>query len=227
MSKRLRTGIRWIDATGVNAYLLEYEGTITLVDAGTPFDAGRIGAAIEDIGRSLEDIDRILLTHYDLDHVGSIARLPIDAPIYIGRGDLGFLTGAKRPPWRSVKGVTQRVSGVMLSDVPEERIVPVDDGETIDGFEVYHTPGHTPGHTVYVHEARSVAFLGDLVVERSGSLRPTPWFLCYDEAENRRQIQRFEARSSPYEAAATGHGIPFRKGGSERLAALSETLRKR
>lgn len=225
MAKRLREGVRWIDGTGVNAYLLRDSGTTTLVDAGTVFDADRIAAAIEATGT--DGIDRILVTHYDADHVGAIGRLPTDAPIYIGRGDAGHLSGDERPPWRSLKGLTQRLSGPLVPDIPglRDRLVAVDNGDEIGGFDAYHTPGHTPGHTVYVHEKRQAAFLGDLVIERNGSLRPAPWFLCRDIGRLRDSLRTLADRAPPFEAAAMGHGLPFSSDGRKRLRTLAESVR--
>lgn len=224
MSRRLCDSVVWIEALGVNAYLFEHDGTLTLIDTGTPLDAARIRRSIREAGFKSEKIDRILLTHYDIDHVGSVAKLPTDAPIYIGRGDLGLLSGTKRPSWGSIKGLSHRFSGPFIPDVPRDRIVPVDDGASIGGFNVYHTPGHTPGHTVYVHPERSAAFLGDLVFERDGSMHPPPWFLCADSTETQASIRDFYTRVEHFEVGAMGHGTPFLSGGKERLSALVDSL---
>lgn len=224
MSTQLRGGVWWIDATGVNAYLLEHEGTLSLIDTGTPLDARRVRVAIEDAGFDFDDLDRILLTHYDIDHVGSLGRLPTDVPVYLGREDVPLFTGDRRPSSRSVKGFTQRAAHPFVPGVSRDRIVPVDDGQPIGGFTAYHTPGHTPGHTVYVHEARSVTFLGDLIIELNGSLRPAPWFLCYDADGLRESIREFASRSLPFEAAAMGHGTPLSRHGGDLLAALSRSV---
>lgn len=224
MSTRLREGVWWIDATGVNAYLLEHEGTLSLIDTGTPLDARRVRAAIENAGFGIDDLDRVLLTHYDIDHVGSLGRLPTDVRIYIGREDAPYLLGETRPPWRSIKGITQRVTGPLVPDVSGARITPVSDGEAIGGFVVYHTPGHTPGHTVYVHEAGSVAFLGDLVIELNGGLRPAPWFLSYEPDQLRRSVRAFGPRSPPFEAAAMGHGTPVSRNGHRLVDALAQSF---
>jgi glyoxylase-like metal-dependent hydrolase (beta-lactamase superfamily II) len=224
MVTQLREGVWWIDATGVNAYLLEHDGEVTLVDAGTPFDADRISAALDSLDRGPTDVDRILLTHYDVDHVGALDRFGPDTPIYIGRDDAGLLAGRARPERGSIKGLIQFVSRPFGSSVPTDRIRRVDDGDEIGGFVAYHAPGHTPGHTVYVHEARGAAFLGDLVVERGGDLRPSPWFLCTDHEEATESIGRVAERLPAFEVAAMGHGTPFERGGRDRLEDLAATL---
>jgi glyoxylase-like metal-dependent hydrolase (beta-lactamase superfamily II) len=224
MATRLREGIRWIDATGVNVYLLEHEDTVTLIDTGTPFDTGRIRIAIEEAGYSPAELDRILITHYDIDHVGSAGKLLTDTPVYVGRDDVGYLTGDERPPWRSIKGLTQRLAAPFIPNIETDQIIAVEDGDTIGGFKAFHAPGHTPGHTAYLHEELEVAFLGDLVIEREGSLRPTPWFLCDDATELRASVRALADRASGFEVAAMGHGVPFSSGGDELLSELAETI---
>jgi glyoxylase-like metal-dependent hydrolase (beta-lactamase superfamily II) len=224
MVTELRDGVWWIDATGVNAYLLEHEGEVTLVDAATRLDADRISAALDSIGRGPTELDRILLTHYDVDHVGSVGRFSTETPIYIGRGDAGLLAGTEHPSGGSIKGLLQIVSAPFGSSVPMGRIQRIEDGDEVGGFVAHHAPGHTPGHTIYVHEARSVAFLGDLVLERDGALRPSPRFLCTDHRTLHESIEMAVERLPPFEVAAMGHGTPFKFGGRDRLDELAATL---
>lgn len=221
MPAELRDGVWQLDTTGVNAYLVD-DGELTLVDTGMPFDTATVEAAVEAAGFDLGDLRRILLTHYDVDHVGSAAKLAVDVPIYLGSDDADLLTGDRRPlPW-SLKRFTQFVAEPFTPDVPSERVRRVDDGDEVGGFRAYHAPGHTPGHTVYVHEELETAFLGDLVVERNGRLRPTPWFISEDAAEITRSIDDVVARGPAFEVAAMGHGTPLEQDGSEHLRALTD-----
>lgn len=224
MTTELRDGVWWFECTGVNAYLVVDGEGVTLIDAGTPLDAARIEAAIESTAFGRSDIDRILITHYDLDHVGGVAKLSVDVPVYVGRADAAFLTGDRRPSPFGRKGLTQFVTGPLISTVTDERVEFVDDGDEIGGFTAYHTPGHTPGHTAYVHQEREAAFLGDMVIERNGELRPAPWFISADVPDLRRSIREFTARSPDFEVAGIGHGTPFREHGGERLRELVARL---
>ena len=49
MATQLADGIWWFELSGVNAYLVE-DDVLTLVDAGTPFDAATIEAEVEGTG---------------------------------------------------------------------------------------------------------------------------------------------------------------------------------
>jgi glyoxylase-like metal-dependent hydrolase (beta-lactamase superfamily II) len=206
------------------AVLLADEDGLTLVDAGTPFDADRVEAAVDAAGFDREDIARILLTHYDLDHVGSVAKLAVDAPVYIGTADADYLTGARRPGISGLKPAIQTAVAVLIPDVPADRVRRVGDGDVIGGFTAYHTPGHTPGHVAYVHEARDVAVLGDAVIERGGSLRASPWYLSYDAGRAEDSVVAFAERAPEVQTLGMGHGTPVEADGAERLSALTASL---
>ncbi|WP_435176031.1 MBL fold metallo-hydrolase [Halorussus sp. AFM4] len=210
------SGIWWLDLGGVNAYLADDHGDLVLVDAGTPRDAGDVRDAVRETGHRVADVDRVLVTHYDLDHVGALSKLDLDAPVYVGRADAEVLVGRRKPDWRNRKGLLQRVSDLFVS-APDLPIRPVEDGDRIGSFTAYHTPGHSPGHTVYVAEDPSVAFLGDLVRESDGRLEPSPWAMSYDTDEVGRSLRRLVREAPDFEVAAMGHGTPIMRHGSDRL----------
>jgi glyoxylase-like metal-dependent hydrolase (beta-lactamase superfamily II) len=213
----------WLDLGGVNAYLADDGGDLVLVDAGTPRDAADIRAGVRGAGYHVADVDRVLVTHYDLDHVGALSRLGLDAPVYLGRRDAEVLAGRCRPPLRNHKGLLQRVTAPLVSP-PGVPIRPVEDGDEIGAFTAYHTPGHSPGHTVYVAEEPSVAFLGDLVREVDGRLESSPWAISYDTDEVARSVRRLASDAPGFEMAAMGHGTPIMRNGSERLRELANRL---
>ena len=224
MLTELRDGVWWYECTGVNAYLVADGDGLTVVDAGTPLDAARVKAAVDAAGFDREDVTRILVTHYDLDHVGAVAKPSIDAPVYVGRADADLLTGAARPGVAGPKPFLQSVLGPFIPDVDGDRVHPVADGDAIGGFTACHTPGHTPGHVAYVHADQTVALVGDLVVERAGALRASPWYLSYDAERARKSVADLDDRAPDFEALGMGHGTPFERGGRGKLAALVDSL---
>ena len=210
----------WLDLGGVNCYLVDDAGELVLVDAGTPRDATEIRDGIRDAGYRVSDVARVLVTHYDLDHVGALSKLDLDAPVYAGRADAEVLVGRRTPDWHNHKGLLQRVSDAFVS-APDLPVRPVEDGDRIGSFTAYHTPGHSPGHTVYVAESPSVAFLGDLVRESEGKLEASPWAMSYDTDEVARSVRRLADRAPDFEVAAMGHGTPIVRNGGVRLRELA------
>lgn len=227
MATKLRDGVWRIECRGVNAYLADdrehEDGALTLVDTGTPFDADRIEAAIVEAGFSLDEVERVLLTHFDVDHVGGLAELDLNAEVYMGAGDAGFFIGDEKPPAGNRKGAFQRLANLFVA-VPDVEMRRVADGDTVGSFTVFHTPGHTPGHVAYVSEALSVAFVGDLVREADGRLEPSPWYLSYDTDRVADSIHYLADAEPAIEVIAMGHGVPFLRDGAVRLAELGERI---
>lgn len=223
MAIKLTENVWQMELSGVNAYLVNDAGTLTLVDAGNPWDASKLVSAIEETAYTVTDIERVLLTHYDPDHVGGLVRLTFDGPVYIGAPDAAYLSGRRQPPLTNSKGIFQRVAGPFMrgNDLSVET---VEDGDKVGSFTAYHTPGHTPGHMTYLSESLSVGFVGDLVMERGGELTPSPWYLSYDSEQVKESIHDFADQQPAIETIGFGHGVPFLRDGSVRLAELGRSI---
>jgi len=220
----LADDVWWYDLTGTNAYLADDDGALTLVDSGTGFHASALVGGLRDAGFELRDLDRILLTHYDVDHVGGLSTFDgVGLTIYVGATDAPFVTGERKAPLSKRKGLIQRLGRPLVSP-PDNPVEPLEDGDTVGSFTVYDTPGHTPGHVSYVSESLSAAFLGDVVVERGGRLHPSVWVLNYDTEAVRRSVRSLAERAPPFDVAAMGHGVPFNRNGSQQLADVVERL---
>ncbi|WP_129115136.1 MBL fold metallo-hydrolase [Halegenticoccus tardaugens] len=212
-----------LELGSVNAYLVDDDEGVTLIDAGKPWDVEKIRTRIADAGFDVEGIDRVLVTHFDVDHVGTLAALDLDAPVYMGDPDARFLAGSERPPLSNHKGLIQRLFGLLLTR-PDFPIETVEDGDRIGGFVAHRLPGHTPGHTAYVHEEYGVAFVGDVVRAVNGELAASPWIITYDTATNAESIRTLADRTPDVEVVAVGHGNPIREEGGDALRRLADSL---
>ncbi|MWG35063.1 MBL fold metallo-hydrolase [Halomarina oriensis] len=196
---------------------------LTLVDAGMPFDADAVREAIEETGHTLADVERVLVTHYDVDHVGGLSRLDLpNATVYMGSPDAEYLTGRRSPPLDGHKTALQRLSKPFVSTDLDVEVV--GDGDRVGSFTVYETPGHTEGHVAYVSSDLSVAFVGDLVRESDGELTPSPWVISHDTDAVAESIHDLADREPAVEVLGMGHGVPFLRGGAVRLAQLGQKV---
>jgi glyoxylase-like metal-dependent hydrolase (beta-lactamase superfamily II) len=230
MAERIAPGVTRLDLgfrapLGATAYLVD-DGDLTLIDAGMPINATCVRTEIDEAGYAVDGIDRVLITHYDLDHLGGLARLTpeLDAPVYMGRRDLELARGEHDPPLFHHKGLFHRAVRAVYGLPGGLSYRPVEDGDRIGAFSAFHTPGHNPGHTVYVHEELRAAFLGDLVWSEDGALTTPIRFDSYDVGEIRESVRRFAAESPPFEVACVAHGGPLLEGGYEALQKLADGL---
>ena len=239
--RRLREGLWFLELgfrapLDANAYLIdEREGfaggggparpdpEVVLVDTGIRYNRRSLGAELAAAGYAPTDVDRILLTHYDLDHVGGLDRYAFDCPVHIGERDLALARGQWAPPLTHPKGLWHRITRRLFPLPADRDLRPVEDGDAVGRFRALHTPGHNPGHTVYVHDS-GVAFLGDLVWVSNGRFTTPFWADSYDLCQLRRSVRRFAERTPDFEVACVGHGVPFVENGSDRLRAFAAGL---
>jgi glyoxylase-like metal-dependent hydrolase (beta-lactamase superfamily II) len=211
--------VAWPEPIGANAYLVD-DGELTLVDAGLPVPRRSLAGEIRAAGHEVSDVDRVLVTHYDIDHVGGLARVDLDVPIHLGEADCRLVRRAWSPPWRHHKGAFHRLVRRVYS-LSGLDIRPITDGERIGGFRARHAPGHNPGHVVFLHES-GAAMLGDLIWNTDRGFVSPPWIDSYDTGRMIDSIARIAECS--FEAACMGHGPPVSSGGGERLQRLAAEL---
>ena len=84
-------------------------------------------------GTTPEQLDTVILTHSDMDHMGGLEFVPEDVPVYISDAE------------RALEVPAPTGGGL---DWPERelRLLPYEDQELRPGIQLLATPGHTPGH---------------------------------------------------------------------------------
>ncbi|MEW6118923.1 MAG: MBL fold metallo-hydrolase [Pseudomonadota bacterium] len=134
-------------------------GRAALIDPGG--EADHLLAEVQARGLTLE---KLLLTHGHLDHVGAAAEL---------RDRLGIpIIGPQREERFWLDALPQQAA--MFGFPPIEAFVPdqwLEDGDTVEvgalRFDVLHCPGHTPGHVVFHQPEAKLAFVGDVLFKGS------------------------------------------------------------
>ena len=165
----------------VNAYLVEDRGEVTIIDAGLPGYWRLLPAELAAMGRTLDDVRAIVLTHGDTDHIGFAERLRRErgVPVYVHTADAARARGEVKKPstgWGPIKlralagflWYSGRHGGLRIPPVTE--LVTFDDGATLDlpgAPRVIHQPGHTPGSAVIHVPLVDAVFMGDTMTTRN------------------------------------------------------------
>lgn len=144
-----------------NIFFYTKDGTTIMIDAGYNYD--RLQEKMEWIGIKPSEIQHILITHQDTDHVGAVERdsdgLFQDATLYIGEVENRYLTKEVR---RKVYGGWYKLPYVEI----DNRKVLLKDGQVLDiegiKVECIMVPGHTWGHMVYLVDD-AYLFTGDTI----------------------------------------------------------------
>ncbi|MCH4566279.1 MBL fold metallo-hydrolase [Bacillus sp. ES1-5] len=151
----------------IHPILLWDDEMAVLIDTGFPGQFEDIQIEMERVGISFDKLKVVILTHQDIDHIGSLPDLlengVSDIKVYAHELDKSYIEGefpllkdgqVKNPP----KG---KVSDTVI------------DGQELPycgGILILHTPGHTPGHiSLYLKQSKTL-IAGDSMYSVNGKL---------------------------------------------------------
>jgi glyoxylase-like metal-dependent hydrolase (beta-lactamase superfamily II) len=143
----------------VNAYLVDEEDGLTVIDTMLPKSGKLVLEKAEQLGRP---IVRIALTHAHGDHIGSLDELAAQVPeaeVSISVRDARLLAGDKSlEPGEDMPGAKLRGSYPGAKTKPHRTLVP---GDRVGSLEVIAAPGHTPGHIAFLDTRDQTLYCGD------------------------------------------------------------------
>jgi glyoxylase-like metal-dependent hydrolase (beta-lactamase superfamily II) len=215
-------GLRQVKLGYVNAYLIEGDSGLVVVDTGLPGKLDAIEEAVVEAGFRTSDVSDILITHSHLDHIGSLAALTgaTGARVRVHPEDRAVTTdGVPSAPMTGRNLVGKLMVFTMRrpkAAQPVETTTDMTDGETLElagGLTVIHTPGHTPGHVSLLWRDGSVMISGDAAMNLSGRVAPPP--VAEDHVLAARSFRRLV--TFDFDTAVFGHGRPVVGGASEVL----------
>lgn len=221
--KRVIKGVHIVPMGMANAFLIEGDDELTLIDAGFPGKEATVFRAIRGLDRSPDQLKHLIFTHGHPDHIGSAAAIvretgartymhPLDIPIAESGG-----------PFRPMKPAPGLLGPVLcgLFFHPNKRLEPVaidqplTAGEVLPiggGFEVIHTPGHCAGQVALLWRPGRMLFAGDVGTNLMGLSDP----VGFESLTEGRASQR-KLASLSFDAAGFGHGKPIASNASTRF----------
>lgn len=213
----------------VNSYLVEESGEVTVIDAGAPGLWRLVPAELAAMGRSLEDVRAIVLTHGHTDHVGYAERARRERgwPVLVHEADEALARGQVPNP---AKQGAMRLGPIArfgwwalrrgLLRVPAlTEVSTYGDGATLDvpgAPRVVLVPGHTPGSAALHLEGHGALFVGDAMATyavTTGERGPRIAPFSADPALALASLARLEGLDA--QLVLPGHGDAFTGGAGE------------
>jgi glyoxylase-like metal-dependent hydrolase (beta-lactamase superfamily II) len=221
----------------VNCYLIE-DDPLTLLDAGpnSATSLTAMEAALQTHGRRVEELERIVITHQHIDHIGLVEILAKRSGAEVCALDL-------LAPWladykQEMEENDSFSAAIMLRNgIPQDVVFalravsasfrawgaaahvtrPLAEGELLEfasrGWRVLHRPGHSPSDTVFWDEASGELFGGDHLIKHISSNPLLSKPLGSAEEERPRALMSYLdslrlTRAMELEVVFAGHGDP-------------------
>jgi glyoxylase-like metal-dependent hydrolase (beta-lactamase superfamily II) len=224
--KQIAPGVHAIPLGGVNAFLLEAEDGLVLIDTGLPNSTAKILKAVQALGKQPDDIRHILITHCHWDHTGSLVELKqaTGAPAYMHPLDAALLrAGQTMRPFQAgpglLNGIIYRLFQLFLkttaiTPIPiEYELQDSQDLPWAGRLRAIHAPGHTAGQLAFLwpHDG-GMLFAADT----ANTVLGLGWHFVYEDlAEAKRSL--IKLAQLDFEVACFGHGGAILQGAAQRF----------
>jgi glyoxylase-like metal-dependent hydrolase (beta-lactamase superfamily II) len=230
-------GIHRLGKGLVNSYLVEAAGEVTIVDAGAPSYFGDLPRELAEMGRTLDDVRAVVLTHGHSDHIGFAERIRRErqTPILVHELDAALARGEVPNPSKGMGPF--RIAPLMeflifsvthgLLRIPQIReVVTYGDGATLEvpgSPRVILVPGHTPGSAVLHFPGLDALFMGDAIATHgvtTGIDRPRIAPFTADPVQALDSLSRLDGLEAGL--VLPGHGQAWTQGVAAALAEVRE-----
>ena len=169
----------------------------TLVDTGLPRQLDAIKSALAEANLQVTDLKRIILTHQDVDHVGSLHDL-VDATgarVLASTTETPYIDGADTPRFLRPEMLAQRpqlraVAEIFQYTQVDEQLADDTRLDLAGGIRVIATPGHTPGHISLYLERTKTLITGDALTASEGQLQGPNQSATPDWAQAVQSVQK-------------------------------------
>ncbi|HDX9686860.1 MBL fold metallo-hydrolase [Bacillus cereus] len=151
----------------IHPILLWDDEMAVLIDTGFPGQIEDIQVEMEKVGVSFDKLKVVILTHQDIDHIGSLPELlqrcRSNIKVYAHELDKPYIEGDL--PLLKDGNIENRPKGKVSDTVIDGQELPY-----CGGILILHTPGHTPGHIGLYLKQSKILVAGDSMYSVNGVL---------------------------------------------------------
>ena len=224
--------------TTINPVLIWDDETVILVDTGFPGPnvSQKIREAVAEAGVSFDKLNKVILTHQDIDHIGGLPDI-LNASqhkieVLAHENEKPYIQGEKRLVKASKGRMTQLDSlpeaqrnaiKAVFENPPKANVdSTIADGEELPycgGITVIYTPGHTPGHICLYLKQSKTLITGDALNVVDGKLigpNPQHAFDMELTIQSLKKLTQYDV-----ETVICYHGGVYRDDANQRLAELA------
>jgi glyoxylase-like metal-dependent hydrolase (beta-lactamase superfamily II) len=246
---KVANGIEMLDLTAnlalgadvIHPTLIWDNDTVILVDAGLPGQLSQFRDAMEKAGIPFDKLSKVIITHHDMDHIGSLSSILKESPkkidVLAHEEERPYIQ-AEQPPIRLTQMEAQLNSlsgerGQQMKALYENLKAnyknfkvnvdkTVTDGEELPycgGITVIYTPGHTPGHiSLYLKQSKTL-IAGDVLNVNDQMLVPAPPFTIFDKDSAIQSLKKLTLYD--IETVICYHGGIYKDNPNQRIADLA------
>ncbi len=235
-------GIHFLEHARTNVYLVEDDDGLLLVDTGLPRSKALLINALSRIGKSMQDIRAIVLTHGHFDHVGTAEHLRsrYGVPVYCHPDDAHIAAHPysyqrERSPFRYPLRYPRAIPGLLrmsaagalaVKGISDTLPLTPEAAAALPGSPLLvPTPGHTKGHCALHFPDRDAVVSGDALVTLDPYTgRPGPQVVARAATADTTTALRslLALRSTGARTVLPGHGFPWRDGVESAVARALE-----
>lgn len=217
-------GIYQVEGVNCNVYLVEDVDKLILIDTGLPRNDNKIIKYIESLGRKPSDVATTVITHFHIDHVGSLKKVQqaTGCKVAVGEFDAEIVAGEKSAP--KPKNLLFRAFSSFIKPAPIKPDVVLKEGDRIGGLTVILTAGHSEGSISLLDTQRKVMFVGDALRFVNGKLTESPEQFNLDSAKARESIGKIS--TFDFDIMLGGHGDTLMPDASQKVKDFYATLKQ-
>ncbi len=204
----------------ITAYLLTAPDGLALIETGPTTTLPALYTGIQAAGFDPASLRKIFVSHIHLDHSGGAGAIVRDYPeveVYVHPVGAPHLIDPSRLVGSAARLYMERMDQLWgeVVPIPEERVISLTDGETLDAaghvLSALFTPGHASHHVAYWEPEPGIVFTGDVGgVRMPGSeyalppapppeLDPDAWVISTERIRQAGARQLFLTHGGPFD----------------------------